>query len=79
MTSWSGGGRTKSKIGLLQRLAAIGSFARGLRRDLDAVSAVLTLPRCTDPVEGKINKLKLIKRSMYGRAGLDLLRERVMA
>jgi len=33
----------------------------------------------TGPVEGKINKLKLIKRSMYGRAGLDLLRARLMA
>lgn len=59
--------------------SAIGSFARGLMRDIDAVRAALTLPWSTGPVEGKINKLKLIKRSMYGRAGLDLLRERIMA
>ena len=41
--------------------------------------AALTLPWNTGPVGGNINKLKLIKRSMYGRAGLDLLRARVMA
>lgn len=61
------------------RESAIASFARGLRRDIDAVRAALTLPWSTGPVEGKINKLKLIKRSMYGRAGLDLLRARIMA
>ena len=59
--------------------SAIGSFARGLMRDIDAVRAALTLPWSTGPVEGKINKLKLIKRSMYGRAGLDLLRARIVA
>ncbi|WP_405053661.1 transposase [Sphingobium sp. MK2] len=59
--------------------SAIASFARGLRRDIDAVRAALILPWSTGPVEGKINKLKLIKRSMYGRAGLDLLRARIMA
>jgi transposase len=59
--------------------SAIASFARGLKRDVDAVRAALTLPWSTGPVEGKINKLKLIKRSMYGRAGLDLLRARIMA
>ncbi|EJU10512.1 transposase [Sphingomonas sp. LH128] len=48
-------------------------------RDLDAVRAAVDLPWSPGPVEGKINKLKLIKRSMYGRAGLDLLRARVMA
>ena len=57
----------------------LASLARGLRRDFDAVAAALTLPWSTGPVEGKINKLKLIKRSMYGRAGLDLLRARVIA
>ncbi|WIW89930.1 transposase [Sphingobium sp. V4] len=59
--------------------SAIGSFARGIRRDIDAFRAALTLPWSTGPVEGKINKLKLIKRSMYGRAGIDLLRARIMA
>lgn len=59
--------------------SSLASFARGVSRDVDAVRAALTLPWSTGPVEGKINKLKLIKRSMYGRAGLDLLRARVMA
>nr|WP_263499467.1 transposase [Sphingobium sp. 3R8] len=57
----------------------LASLARGLKRDIGAVQAALTLPWSTGPVEGKINKLKLIKRSMYGRAGLELLRARVMA
>ena len=57
----------------------LASLARGIRRDFDAVAAALTLPWSTGPVEGKINKIKLIKRSMYGRAGLALLRARVMA
>lgn len=59
--------------------SSLASFARGLLRDLDAVRAALVLPWSTGPVEGRINKIKLIKRSMYGRAGLDLLRARVMA
>ena len=57
----------------------LASLARGIRRDFDAVAAALTLPWSTGPVEGKVNKIKLIKRSMYGRAGLALLRARVMA
>ncbi|MDB5576232.1 MAG: diacylglycerol kinase dependent [Bradyrhizobium sp.] len=52
----------------------LASLAGGLIRDIDAVRAALTLPWSTGPAEGKINKLKLIKRSMSGRAGLDLLR-----
>lgn len=54
------------------------SFARGIRRDVEAVRAALMVPWSTGPVEGKINKLKLIKRSMYGRAGMDLLRSRMI-
>jgi transposase len=50
-------------------------FARSLRQDRDAVHAALTLPWSSGPVEGQINRLKAIKRSMYGRAGFDLLRQ----
>jgi transposase len=39
----------------------------------------LTLPRSTGPAEDQINRLKVVKRTMYGRAGFDLLRSRVMA
>jgi transposase len=49
-----------------------------LQRDYAAVKAALTLPWSTGPVEGQINRLKLIKRSGYGRMKLDLLRQRVL-
>ena len=41
--------------------------------------AALALPWSTSPVEGQINRLKTIKRQMYGRAGFDLLRRRILA
>lgn len=53
-------------------------FAKGLRKDLSAVRAGLTERWSNGPVEGFIHKLKLIKRSMYGRAGFGLLRRRVL-
>jgi transposase len=55
------------------------SFARGLERDYAAVCAALIEPWSTSPVEGQINRLKMLKRMMYGRAKLDLLRQRVLA
>ncbi|HVQ53128.1 MAG TPA: ISL3 family transposase [Mycobacterium sp.] len=57
---------------------ALRSFVRGLRRDLDAVTAGLTLPHSSGPVEGHVNRIKMLKRQMYGRANLDLLRKRVL-
>ena len=53
-------------------------FGAALRQDLPAVQAALDLPWTTSPVEGQINRLKLIKRAMYGRAGFNLLRSRVL-
>jgi transposase len=55
------------------------SFATGIKRDYAAVKAALDSPYSTGPVEGNINRLKFIKRSMYGRANFDLLRQRVLA
>jgi transposase len=52
--------------------------AEWLQRDYPAVHAALRLPWSTGPVEGHINRLKLIKRSGYGRMQLDLLRQRVL-
>ena len=52
--------------------------AASLGRDSDAVQAALDLPWTTSPVEGQVNRIKTIKRSMYGRAGFDLLRARVL-
>ena len=54
------------------------SFARGLKHDYDAVLNGLTLPWNSGPVEGNVNRIKMIKRQMYGRAGYPLLRKRVL-
>lgn len=54
------------------------AFARGLTFDYDAVKAGLTLEWSNGQVEGQVNRLKMIKRSMYGRAKMDLLRSRVL-
>src|SRR6266567_3422374 len=51
-------------------LPELKSFAKGLQQDKAAVFAGLTLPWSNGPVEGHVNRLKLIKRSMYGRAQL---------
>ena len=56
----------------------LAGFAVSLGRDRDAVQAALDLPWTTSPVEGQVNRIKTIKRSMYGRAGFDLLRARVL-
>ncbi|WP_329181078.1 transposase [Streptomyces decoyicus] len=53
-------------------------FVNGLERDLDAVIAGLTLPWNSGIVEGHVNRIKMIKRQMYGRAGFQLLRKRVL-
>ncbi len=57
---------------------ALASFVRELRKDVAAVRAALDLPWTTSPAEGQVNRIKLIKRTMYGRAGFDLLRARVL-
>ena len=54
------------------------SFAAGLRQDNAAVRAALTTPWSNGQTEGQITKLKLLKRQMYGRAKLDLLRARLV-
>jgi transposase len=57
-------------------LEAVQRFASGLRDDYAAVKAGMTLPWSTGPVEGHINRLKMLKRHMFGRARLDLLSHR---
>ena len=59
-------------------IPAFETFAAGLQQDEAAVNAALTLPYSSAQAEGQINKLKLIKRQMYGRANFDLLRRRVL-
>src|SRR6266480_268300 len=59
-------------------LEAFQTFVTGVQRDKDAVLAGLTLPWSNGPLEGHVKRLKLIKRSMYGRAEFDLLKRRVL-
>jgi transposase len=59
-------------------LPGLSSFAKGLEQDLDAVTQGLTSRWNSGPVEGRVNHIKMIKRQMFGRAGLPLLRKRVL-
>jgi len=59
-------------------IAELKAFAVKLLQDTDAVVAAMTLPYSQGQTEGRINKLKLVKRSMYGRGKFDLLRQRVL-
>jgi transposase len=59
-------------------LEAFESFVTGVQQDKDAVLAGLTFEWSNGPLEGNVNRLKLIKRSMYGRAEFDLLKLRVL-
>ena len=56
----------------------IASFARGLRSDHAAVAAALREPWSNGQTEGQINRLKTLKRQMYGRANLDQFRARLL-
>ena len=59
-------------------LPGIASFAKGLEHDIDAVTNGLTMSWNSGPVEGRVNHIKMVKRQMFGRAGLPLLRKRVL-
>jgi transposase len=56
----------------------LGRFAVGLLADIKAIEAALTLPWSNGQTEGQVNRLKLLKREMYGRAKLDLLNQRFL-
>ncbi|TCN28830.1 transposase, partial [Shinella granuli] len=59
-------------------LTAIMRFASVLRRDIDAVKNAIELPWSNGQAEGQINRLKTLKRAMYGRAGPELMRARML-
>jgi transposase len=59
-------------------LPSLHTLAAGIERDRDAVIAGLTLPWNSGAVEGHVNRIKMIKRQMFGRAGFALLRKRVL-
>jgi transposase len=53
-------------------------FVRTLKHDLNAVQSAISKPWSNGPVEGHITRLKMLKRQMYGRAGIELLRARLL-
>ena len=74
------GGRLEEWIGEAKAsgVAEVKAFAMKLVQDMKAVVAAMILPYSQGQTEGRINKLKLVKRSMYGRGEFDLLRQRVL-
>jgi transposase len=61
-----------------QGVPELQSFAQGLKKDYDAVKAGLTLKWSNGQTEGQVNRLKFLKRQMYGQGGFQLLRKRVL-
>ena len=59
-------------------ISALVTFSEGLNRDYAAVREALEQPWSSGQAEGQINRLKMLKRQMYGRAGFELLRKRVL-
>ena len=57
---------------------AMQRFAKTIRQDLEAVRNAMSEPWSNGQTEGQINRLKTLKRAMYGRAGVQLLRARMM-
>ena len=62
----------------LSGVVELENFAASLQRELGAIKAGLTLSYSNGPTEGQVNKLKMIKRTLYGRAGFEVLRRRVL-
>jgi Transposase len=67
LPQWTAGVQTSDLNGLP-------NFANGIQRDLAAVTNALSLSYSSGPVKGHVNRIKTIKRQMYGRANFDLLR-----
>lgn len=59
-------------------VAELVAFATGIRRDRAAINAMLEVAWSNGQLEGQVNRLKLLKRQMYGRVNFDLLRRRVL-
>lgn len=80
MMRWRNAGKLVDWIeaAMASGLRFLGDFARNLKRDQQAVTLAITSRWNNWPMEGHINRLKTIKRQMYGRAGFDLLKSRVL-
>lgn len=61
-----------------RKLSGLKTFARGLFRDIEAVENGINMRWSNGAVEGHVNRIKSIKRQMYGRASFDLLRKKVI-
>jgi transposase len=61
------------------QLSFFKSFVQGIRQDFDAVYQAMISPWSNGQTEGQVNRLKNIKRQMYGRASFELLRIRVLS
>ncbi|MFJ3786219.1 transposase [Streptomyces sp. NPDC090093] len=66
------------EAGDASQMPGLTGFALHLRRDLDAVTAGLTLDWSSGSIEGAVNRIKKIKRQLYGRAGFELLRKMIL-
>jgi hypothetical protein len=62
--------------GAQDRYLFTGALCPNFEQDLSAVEAAVSEPRSNGPVERQLNRLKMLKRQMYGRAGIELLRAR---
>jgi transposase len=60
------------------KLPALHSLVTGLRQDVAAVTAGLTLPWNNGPAEGAVNRITMLKRQCFGRASFPLLRKRIL-
>ena len=60
------------------QIAPLQRFVRKLRQDLGAVEGAVREPWSNGPVEGHINRLKMLRRQMYGRGSVELLRARLL-
>jgi transposase len=78
LTAWRGTQLHAGMSAVTSDLSALHAFVRGLRKDLPAVVAGLTLPSSNGPIEGANTKVKLLKWQMYGRAGFPLIRQRIL-
>jgi transposase len=65
-------------LGATSALSPFRCFAKGLREDYAAVKAGVTRPWSQGPIEGQTNRLKMLKRQMFGRAHMDLLAQRFL-
>jgi transposase len=60
------------------RLHTIVRYAKSIARDLPAAASVIEMPWSNGQTEGQVNRLKMLKRQMYGRAGVVLLKSRML-